>query len=321
MKELSVYNLEFPVYIDTLNISGYKFKRIPNYASAFVGLQHTIKVIGSEFPIEPNTGTHQLTATVEIPSEENSCILPWTKDSKFSKLQDVILFLSLFTGRNVFVLNPGEEKYPLRPDPRGHFWGGQFRLSIRRNTKWRDKITGAIYSDEEMEGKPVYNYEHLDFGLEGTINDILQTIASQKWRDEYDTGYFIFTFRQALRENDIEPAFLLCWTVWEHLFTLHNRKWLDDQGLEQTSGERKIAFILYKYFMADIDNFARVNIKRLVKARNRLIHFGSMSEEIDIEEMQMFIRLTEQIMALVLNLQPSNALNSIDSLQSFLKKK
>src|SRR3990167_3927920 len=129
MKELPVYNLEFPEYVMEFNIGSYRFKRTANYEEAFAGLQHVVEVSGGEFPQKLNTGTHQQTATVEIPQKEEVAILPWIRGSKFKKLQDVLLMLTLFTGRNVFHLNPGQEKYPLRPDPRGHFYGGQFRLS------------------------------------------------------------------------------------------------------------------------------------------------------------------------------------------------
>jgi hypothetical protein len=321
MKELVVYNLEFPRYVYTLEIEGYKFKRVIDYEKAFAGLQHKIEVVGSEFPIKPTTGTHQHTAFVEIPEKENMAILPWIKDSNFTKLQDVLLFLTLFTGRNVFALNPGEEKYPLRPDPRGHFWGGQFRLSTRKDIKWRNKKTGVLLSDNEMRGKCVFDYEHLDLGLEKTINEVLKIIVSEKWREIYDSGYFIFTFRQAMRQDDTEPAFLLCWSVWEHLFAIHNREWLDDSSIEQTSGDKKIAFILNKYLLVKIDDPARSEIKRITKARNRLIHFGKKPDNVDLDEMIMFIRLTEQIIAIVLELQPSNAFNSIDHLHTFLKGK
>ena len=321
MKTLAVYNLEFPAYVYELNISGYIFKRTADYKEAFSGLQHIIRVSGGEFPINLNTGTHQVTATVEIPDTEESCILPWVKESKFSKLQDILLLLSLFTGRNVFALNPGEEKFPLRPDPRGHFWGGQFRLSTYSSTKWKNGKTGEIKTEDEIKGIPIFDWHCFDDGIEKTINEILNLIISKDWTDMYANGYFIFTFRQAIKQSDIEVAFLLCWTIWEHLFTLHNRKWMDDASIEQTNGEKKISFVLYKYFGKIIDDFARSNIKRLVRARNRLMHFGTLSEAVDIEEMQMFIRLTEQIMSMILNLQPSNVLNSIDSLESFLIKK
>jgi len=321
MRKLLIFNLEFPVYINVLDIAGYRFRRVTDYANAFSGLQHTIEVFGSEFPIKPTTGTHQQTATVEIPDREDSAILPWAKESRFTKFQDILLFLTLFTGRNVFALRPGEEKYPLRPDSRCHFWGGQFRLSRQRDVKWRHKTTGEFKTDEEMKSLPVFDYDYLDMGLEKTICLVLQTLQSKNWRKEYGSGYFIFTFRQAVREYDIEPAFLLCWTIWEHLFTLHNRHWLDDASIEQTSGDKKIAFILHRYLLVEINNVARAEIKRITKARNRLIHFGPIPDNVDLEEMQMFIRLTEQLMAIVLGLEPSNALNSFDHLQNFLKGK
>src|SRR3989338_10407277 len=256
MKELLVYNLEFPAYINTLDIAGYKFKRITDYATAFAGLQHTIEVSGSEFPIKPITGTHQQTAIVEVPDKEEEAILPWAEESKFTKLQDVLLFLILFTGRNVFALNLGEEKYPLRPDPRGHFWGGQFRLSLQRDVRWKHKTTGEFKTDEEMKNTPVFDYNYLDMGLEKTICLLLETINSKNWRAKYGTGYFIFTFRQIVKQENIEQAFLLSWTLWEHFFTLHHRYWLDDKSIEQINGDKKIAFILYYYFLQEINDFA-----------------------------------------------------------------
>ncbi|MCK4828400.1 hypothetical protein KA005_72390 [bacterium] len=321
MKQLAVYNLEFPVYVNTLDIAGYKFRRIGDYETAFVGLQHIIEVSGSEFPIKLNTGTHQQTAIVEIPEKEEKAILPWAKESKFTKFHDVLLFISLFIGRNVFALNPGEEKYPLRPDPRGHFWGGQFRLSAQNDVQWRHKITGALKIKEEMTSMSALDYNRVDLGLEKTVCAVLDTINSKSWREKYDTGYFIFTFRQIIKQENIEQSFLLSWTLWEHFFTLHQRRWLDNRSIEQINGDKKIAFILHHYFRQDINDFARRRIRRLTKARNRLVHFGPIPENVDFDEIEMFIRLTEQLIAIVLGLEPSNVLNSFDHLQNFLRGK
>ncbi len=321
MKELAVYNLEFPAYVNTLDIAGYKFKRITDYAIAFAGLQHIIEVQGSEFLIKPNTGTHQKTATVEIPETEEKAILPWIKGNKFTKLQDILLFLTLFIGRNVFTLNSEEEKYPLRPDSRCHSWGGQFRLSVQHDIKWRDKTTGELKSEEEMMNISVFGYNLLDLGLEKTICTLLNDINSKGWRKKYGAGHFIFTFRQIVKQENIEQAFLLSWTLWEHFFTLHHRYWLDDNSIRQINSDKKIAFVLYYYFRQEISDFAHGRIKRLSKARNKLIHFGPIPENVDLKEIEMFIRLTEQLMAIVLGLEPSNALNSFDHLQNFLKGK
>ena len=321
MKNLSVYNLEFPEYIHELNLAGYKFKRITDYETAFAGLQHTVEAYGGEFSRKLNTGTHQLTATVEIPDKEKSAVLPWEKNGKFTKIQDVLLFLTLFTGRNVFVLNPGEEKYPLRPDPRHHFYGGQFRLSVRSDVKWRSKTTGELITEEKMNGQSVSDYEYLDTGLEKTINEVIVTLASKDWQDEFNGGYFLFLFRQAMIQNYIEPTFILCWTIWEHLFTVHNRNWLDNTAIEQMSGDKKVSFMLNKYFLIDVDEKARKEIKRITQARNRLVHYGIKPDNVDLKEMELVIRITEQIMAIVLKLQPSNAFNSLERLKKLLKLK
>lgn len=321
MKTLAVYNLEFPTYNQNLDISGYKFVRVPNYNEAFSLLAHKINVSGSEFPIVPTTGTHQQTATVEVPDHEQEPILPWDKSGNYKKLQDILLFLTLFTGRNVFALNPGEEKYPLRPDPREHFYGGQFHLSARQDIRWQHKKTGELLSGEQIKGKDVYAYEHIDIGLGQTIEEVVATIASEEWRKTYGDGYSVFLFRQAMRQDSIEPAFLLCWTIWEHLFALNNKEWLDDTSIEQTGGEKKIAYILNKYLLVSLNDDARREIKRLTRARNRLAHFGKKPDNVELDELTMVVRLTEQIMAIVLGLKPSNAFNSIEQLQRFLEGK
>lgn len=320
MNTLQVYNLEFPDYIHELNIGGYRFVRVPDYENAFKKLQHKVEVIGSEFHVVPVTGSHQITATVEIPDSESDAILPWNPEMKATLLQDVVLFLTLFTGRNVFALEPLQEKQIITADPRLHPWGAQFHLSIQREIIWQNRHSGEIISDAQMQGQQKADYNLLDFGLENTIKGVLATIMLPEWKNEYDNAFFLFTFRQAMRQDNLEPAFLLCWTIWEHLFAIHNRNWLDASSIEQTSGDKKIAFILNKYLLVSIDDVARGEIKRIARARNRLVHFGPIPENVDYEEMEMFIRLTEQIVAIVLRLEPSNAFNSLDRLKEFLKE-
>ena len=86
------------------------------------------------------------------------------------------------------------------------------------------------------------------------------------------------------------------------------------------SGDKKIAFILNKYFLKNIDDNARKNIQKINKTRNRLIHFGKKTEQVDYKEMKMFIRLTEQLIAIIFELSPSNIFNSFEMLDIFLKK-
>lgn len=84
------------------------------------------------------------------------------------------------------------------------------------------------------------------------------------------------------------------------------------------SGDKKIAFILNEYFLKNIDNSARKNIQKINRTRNRLIHFGKKTEQVDYEEMEMFIRITEQLVAIIFGLSPSNLFNSFERLNFFL---
>lgn len=148
----------------------------------------------------------------------------------------------------------------------------------------------------------------------------MATISSKEWQEEYEGGYFLFLFRSAIQRQIRETSFILCWTIWEHIFAIKNRKWLDNSTMEQMSGDKKIAFILNQHFLKKIDEKARKNIQRISKTRNRLIHFGIKTDQVDLKEMDMFIRLTEQLMAIILGLSPSNLFNSFEDLDSFLKK-
>lgn len=321
MSKVNIYNLEFPEYVKALSIGGYKFSRVANYAEALGELQNTVQSYGGEFNRPYKTGSHQITATVELPEKEKNATLPWDKKFKHTRLHDVLFLLSLFNGKNIFEIPNGYEKYPLRPDQRGYYYGGQFQLSAHEDIKWQNIETGELITEKEMEGRQVFEYNNIDLGLEKTINEVLITISTKDWKEEFGNGYYLFLFRQALRIHDIEPVFILCWTIWEHLFALHNKKWLDNQAIEQMSADKKISFILNKYLLVDLDDAARKEIKRITQARNRLVHFGMKPDNVDHTEMELFIRLTEQVMAITLKLKPSNLFNSFEKLKEFLKSK
>lgn len=317
MNPLDVYNLEFPAYVNELNIGGYSFRRVENYEAALLGLQHRAEIL-LEFNVRSNTGTHQLTATVQIPDNQQPGILPWAAEGNFTKLQDVLLLLTLFTGRNVFALNEGENGLVLRPDPREHFYGQDFILSLKTKDRYRHRESGRIFTEKQMQGVPIFDYDHFDGGLEETLNEVLETITSEEWQAEYGNGYCLFLFRQAMLQYGIETAFMLCWTIWEHLFTLNKQASLSEKQISDTGGEIKVTFVLKKYFEANINNTARAAIKRLTRARNRLVHFGVMPDDVLIAEMRMFVRLTERIMAMALGLEPADPLNTLGALNSFL---
>jgi len=322
-KILQIFNLEFEPYIEELKIGSYIFKRVKNYKEAFEGMMCLVNSSSSEFNTQIKVGSHQITATVEIPPKEKKCILPFG-DKKLTRLDDILFLLTIFTDRNVFKKDwEDNENIAIISDHRIHQYGGQLACSIKYESRWKDINTGELKTEAEMKNIPVFDYHQINIGFENTINKVLDLILSPKWQNEYEGGYFLFLFKSAMQRQIIETAFISCWTIWEHIFAIRNRKWLDNIAIEQMSGDKKIAFILNEYFLKNIDDTARKNIQKISKTRNRLIHFGKKTEQIDYKEMEMFIRLTEQLIAIILELSPSNIFNSFEALDSFLtcKKK
>lgn len=322
-KTFQIFNLEFEPYIEELKIGDYIFKRVKNYKDAFNGMMCLVNSSGSEFNTTIKVGSHQITAEVDMPENEKKCVLPFG-NNKLTQLDDVLFLLTIFTDRNVFKKDwEDRENIAIISDHRIHQYGGQLACSIQYESRWKNKNTGELKTEEEMKDMPIFDYNQINVGFENTINKVLDLISSEKWQNEYEGGYFLFLFKSAIQRQIIETAFISCWTIWEHIFAIKNRKWLDNTAIEQMSGDKKIAFILNEYFLKNIDDTSRKNIQRINKTRNRLIHFGKKTEQIDYKEMEMFIRLTEQLIAIILELSPSNIFNSFEALDNFLacKKK
>lgn len=320
MKQLSIYNLEFPPYIEELNIGDYKFKRVSNYEESFGKLMHLVNSSGSESATKVQTGSHQITATVEIPDSETSAVLPWAdKDAK--QLLDVLLLLTIFTGRNVFIKEWEEDEgVAIIQDHRQHQWGGQLILSIEYESMWKHRDAGILYSEQDIKGKQVFDYNQVNVGFEKSLNKILNLISTKKWQEKYSNGYFLFLYKDAVQRQILEKSFLSCWTIWEQIFSLENNGWLPNEDILKIGGDRKIAYILNKYFGINIDENGRRNIRRITKSRNKLVHFGKKMENVSTQEKEMFVRLTEQLIAIILGLAPSNAFNSFERLDDFLIK-
>ncbi len=320
-KTIQIFNLEFPPDIEKLNIGGYTFKRVKNYKEAFDGMMCLVNSSGSEFDTNIKVGSHQITATVEIPQQENKCVLPFG-NKKLTQLDDILFLLTIFTDRNVFKKDwEDSDNTAVISDHRIHQYGGQLACSIKYESRWKHINTGELKTEQEMKETPIFDYHQINIGFENTLNKVFDLVSSKKWQDKYEGGYFLFLFKSAMQRQIIETSFISCWTIWEHIFAIRNRKWLDNKAIEQMSGDKKIAFILNEYFLKNIDNTARKNIQKINKTRNRLIHFGKKTEQIDYKEMGMFIRLTEQLIAIILELSPSNIFNSFEDLDNFLTKK
>ena len=266
------------------------------------------------------TGSHQITAIVKILEKEEATVLPY-ENKELTKIYDVLFFISIFTGRNVFLHN-WEGELPITADHRPHTgYGGQLRLSLKlkRKSVFRVKKTGEIIDTESAQGIPVWDLEYVSPGFDKDIEDIIVYISKEEWKKRYDDGYFLFLYRNMVQWQTIESSFLTAWTIWESLFSIENRMWISEDDLRNVKAESKISYILNKYFDITLDSKARENIRSLVNARNRLLHFGKTSISIKTPEMKMFIWITDQIMAMILGLIPDNTLNSQESLKEFLE--
>jgi hypothetical protein len=307
MKKRPVFNLEFPSWCPEINIFGYRFTRVSDYKEKVMRLQH-LGGSFSEFEKKANTGTHSHTAYVEIPEKEQDSVLEWA-GSNNSALMDILLLLSIFTGRDVFATEPEDNDLEEKSigviirDPRVFQWGGILQCSIP-------------YKKKPIEPEP-YGY---DIGFEEGINQIYKVIRSEEWLSKYQNGYFLFLVKMAFRRQALESTFILCWTIWEHLFAVLNRQWLSSKQIRQLSSVEKVSFILVRYaLVGEIDNYSRNKIESLAAIRNRLIHFGRFPEHGKVhDDAILFIRLTEFVIAKILGLSPSNVFNTVERLEEFL---
>lgn len=303
-----VYNLEFPSWCPEVNIFGYRFFRVDDYEQKVKNLQH-LATGTAEFEIKQNTGGHSLTAFVECLGEEEKAILQWKyEDSR--ALQDILLLLSLFTGREVFDVDEGfqeDSKVTITADPRYYQYGGVLRTSLPY-----ERSTGS----ED-------GYSFYDIGFEKELNRIYQLMRTNDWQQEYEKGYYLILAKQAFKRQILEATYIQCWTIWEHLFAVHNKNWLSVDEIRRLNSSDKIAFLLNKYALVDeINSVARERIKSLSEIRNKLVHSGRFPDRSSVhEDADLFIRLTEFIIAKTLGLFPSNLFNTVEKLESFLSSR
>lgn len=301
-----VYNLEFSRNCPDLTIFGYQFTRVDDYQNRITNLQHLITSY-SEFEIHANTGKHAVTAYVEIPEHEQEAALAWADGSNATALTDILLLLSIFTRRDVFMvdnaIDDGTGKVIIA-DPRFHPCGSVLAASVPH--------------------------------FEECLNTVYALLRTEKWKHKYQRGYFLFLAQQAFRSRSPDMAFILCWIIWEHLFAVLNVSRLSKEEIEQQGAFKKIAFLLVEYLKDKVDNPTREQLEPWRNMRNNLIHFGRFPgssgnapkhESSDssgqrwLHDAILFIELTEFIITKTLGLSPSNALNTMEKFDDFLKRK
>jgi hypothetical protein len=306
--DIGIYNLEFPAYCSEITIHGYRFYRVPEYEEKFLSLNRRIDV-RSEFHEKPGFGKHSVTALVHLPSSEDPAVLSWASGEE-KALDDVQFLLSLFTGREIFPYVEQEDETTKAQ------W-----LSILDHRKC--PFGGTLSCSLPVEfTQPYVPHESYNIGFEKGLNSVYDLIRTDTWLKKYERGHYLSLTRRMCQTRELEPAFVQCWTIWEHLFALQNRHWLSGKEINRLNAVEKLSYILSDYALrSDIDDGSRNRIQDWVEARNRLIHFGKFPEKDKVsEDAYLFIRLTEFIVAKTLNLIPSELFDTTKKLEEFLSK-
>jgi hypothetical protein len=300
-KMLDVYNLKFEWPDEKMEIGAYVFVPAEGYCERYLRLQHLVNVGGGYCgSTKAVTGAHQVTGVVHLPGEAPPAALGWGHESA-TALDDILLFLSIFTGRKVFALDPAMADGPIIADPRKFQYGGGVGLSLGQLTR-----PGEFGTDDHAPN------------LSAGTAEVLSLIRSDAWHSTYGEGKFLFLFVAACHRQIVETSFLLCWTIWEHLFRLHHEHWISNRALKDINVREKIRFILMEYGLREgIRKEDERSVDRLALIRHRLTHDGTFAQGEDADAADLFVRLTEYVIAKTLGLGPSEVFSPKERFDRF----
>lgn len=286
-----VYNLEFPSEIDEISVGGYRFVKLPDYEQRyeklcrFIGMNH----------LPPTTGENVVTAQLLCTGQEPDATLR-VHDGK-KAIEDIILLLTLFTGRNVFWLDqePGSNGVILA-DARKHMFNSVLVLSMIGHEKW-----------ETTSQHPCRN-----IGFEKWLNTVYDLIRSQQWLRAYDHGHLLAMIHNAYRTQDIFSAYKQCFSLIEHLYSITFSQ--DAHAID------KLCNVLQKHYWSNgFSQSEKDNIRVFVKIRNSLVHDGKLPEIAEVHKfLRLFIELTEAVVASCLGARPSETLDTNTKLAALL---
>lgn len=298
-RTLNVYNLRFEWPDAPMSIGPYTFIPKEDYVERYRQLPHAVDSLGRpEGVVLACNGTHVATGFVLLPDEERAPALSWAREDA-TELDDILLLLSLFTQRRVLIFEE-EDTQGIIADPREFHYGGTLPLSlaqIQRSTGRETEYTQAISSG---------------------VAEVDERIRSDEWQDTYCGGHFLFLFLAACHRQIVETSFLLCWTIWEHLFRLRNEHWVSRRTLKDMNVREKVRFILTEYGLRDkISKQDEKSVNRLTLVRHRLTHDGTFEKSDDTKAVDLFIRLTEFVIARILGFEPSDIFSPSERLDRF----
>ena len=298
-KKLEVYNLGFEWPDEEMRIGRYAFVPKADYLARFKQLPHAHAFSSPPYgTVRECNGTHIATGTVVLPEEERPPTLKWGNPDA-TELDDILLLLSFFTRRRVLVLEE-EDMQGIIADPREFHYGGTLALSLPQNKR------GSGYETEYAQA------------IAAGVAKVNERIRTDEWQGTYEDGNFLFLFLAACHRQIVETSFLLCWTIWEQLFRLHNQHWISSVTLRRIAVREKIRFILTKYGLRDmISEQDEKSVNRLTLIRHRLSHDGTFSGSDDPKAADLFIRLTEFVITKIFGLQPSDVFSPSDRLDMY----
>lgn len=272
-----IYNLEFPAWCQEITISGYRFTRVEDYAGQLARLQH-VSASEAEFKIEATTGQHAITACVDLPDRQDRAVIGWVPRSE-PALTDILLLLSLFTGRDVFT---AEDDAVILHDPRVYEWGGVLRSALSPSTP---------------------RGQESDFGAK--VDRVYTKVRDERWQHEFRRGYFLALAQQAFRRQPVEMAFTQCWTVWEHLFeALRNSRFPRYKTSRVPAHQKAVALLEAFAVKGKVDPHTARRVQTLASLRHDLFYTGRfpLVPSRVYHEVVLFIRLTEFLLVKILGL-------------------
>jgi hypothetical protein len=298
-RELEVYNLEFEWPDEKMEIGRYTFIPKEDYLARYKQLSRAFAFSRQPYGAVPEcNGTHIATGIVVLPEEERPPVLKW-RHPDATELDDILLLLSLFTQRRVLVFEE-EDTQGIIADPREFHYGGTLALSLPQTKR------GSALETEYAQA------------IASGVAEVNERIRTDAWQCKYQGGYFLFLFFSACHRHIVETSFLLCWTIWEHLFRLHNEHWVSTKILKDINVRGKIRFILTEYGLREkISKQDEKSVNRLTLIRHRLSHDGTFAESDDVKAAVLFIRLTEFVIAKILGLEPSDVFSQRERLDRF----
>jgi len=301
-KTLNIYNLKFEWPDEKMVIEPYVFTPAEGYRGRYLRLQHLVDVGGGYCgSTKAVTGEHQVTGSVLLPDDGPPATLGWGYPNP-TALDDILLLLSIFTGRKVFALDPAEAEGPIIADLRKFHYGGGVALSL-----------GQLRRTGED------GFDQYALNLSAGTSAVLERIRSDAWRSTYRDGGFLFTFASACPRQTLQTSFLSCWTTWEHLFGLHHASTMSQKEVENTPAKEKIADMLTRYALRkSVPAAHEEKLRELVRIRNSVAHNGSFPTPHAEEVADIFIRLTEMVIARVLGLTPSTVFSADERFERFL---